>query len=148
MFSSFFHQKTALVGAGKFCVRFLTHFFRPDAAQTPDIIGVADRDPNAPGIALAKSLGIPTATDYHDFAWLGGLQVILEMSNDPTLADAIKAQMPDHIRVMDHYETRTLFDLLLVQEFRDQGLAKIRRENWDPEEIQKFLNITRKKKDG
>lgn len=140
MFSNFFHQKTALVGAGKFCVRFLTHFFRPDAAQTPDIIGVADRDPNAPGIALAKSLGIPTATDYHDFARLGGLQVILEMSNDPTLADAIKAQMPDHIRVMDHYEARTLFDLLLVQEFRDQGLAKIRRENWDPEEIQKFLN--------
>jgi len=129
MFSNFFDQKTAIVGAGKFCVRFLEHFFGHDkSGKKPEIIGVADRNPQARGIALANALGIPTTTDYRELAHFDGLQVILEMSNDPTLSDTIAAQIP-HVQVIDHYDARTLFELLLVQEFRDQGLEKIRAGN-------------------
>ena len=141
MFSSFFNQKTAIVGAGNFCVRFLEHFFSGSySGEKPEIIGVADRNPCAPGIALADALGFQTTTDYREFADIEGLQVILEMSNDPTLVDVIASHMPEHIRIIDHFETRTLFDLLLVQEFREQGLEKIPAGKWEPKEIQDFLD--------
>jgi PAS domain-containing protein len=139
MRKSFFDQKTAIVGAGSFCVRFLEHFFSdlgPEAK--PEIIGVADKNPSARGIVLAESLGIPTTTDYRDFARLDGLEVILEMSNDPTLSDIITSHMPEHVRVIDHYETRTLFELLLVQEFRNHGYEKIRAGDWNADAIENF----------
>ncbi len=141
MFSSFFDQKIAIVGAGKFCARFLEYFFVEDnPGKKPEIIGVADKNPQAPGIAIADDLGIPTTTDYRKFAEADGLQAILEMSNDPTLSDVIASQMPAHVRIIDHYETRSLFDLLLVEKFRDQGLEKIQKGSWDPLATKKFLD--------
>ncbi|MFO7964274.1 MAG: PAS domain S-box protein [Desulfobacterales bacterium] len=141
MYNSFFENKTAIVGAGNFCVRFLEHFFLgPHGGTKPEIIGVADKDPSAPGISLAHAFGFPTTTDYREFAAMEGLEVILEMSNDPTLVDEIAGHMPDHIRVIDHYKTRSLFDLLLIREFRDEGLKRIQNEGWSSTEIKKFFD--------
>ncbi|MFO7558227.1 MAG: PAS domain S-box protein [Desulfobacterales bacterium] len=130
--SNFFDQKAAIVGAGNLCARFLEHFFNTNQSEKkPEIIGVADKNPAARGIVLANTLGIYTTMDYREFAHLEGLQIILEMSNDPMLSDVIASHMPDHVRVIDHYEARTLFELLLVQEFRNRGYEKIRTGNWD-----------------
>ena len=141
MLNIFFNHKTVIVGAGNFCVRFLKHFFLSGyAADKPEIIGIADKNPSAPGIALAKEIGIPTTTDYRKFISMDGLEVILEMSNDPTLIDEILTLTPAQVRVIDHFETRTLFDLFLLRNFRDQGFEKIRSKSWDHAEIKKFLD--------
>lgn len=139
LFDSFFNHKTAIVGAGKFCERFLKYFFGSEGREKkPEIVGVADKCSQAPGIVLAGRLGLPTTTDYREFACLAGLGVILEMSNDPTLSDAIAAHMPDHVRIVDHYEVRTLFELLIVREYRDHGLEKIRSRDLNLAEIERM----------
>lgn len=125
MLTSFFDKKIGIVGAGKFCARFLTYFFQSDyAGEKPRLVGVADKDKNAPGIVLARDLGIPATDDYREFTRAKGLEVVIEMSNDPTLADDITRLMPGHVQVIDHYDARTLWDLLMIQNFRDQALAE------------------------
>ncbi len=141
MLTSFFDQKIAIVGAGNFCTRFLTYFFRSDyQGEKPLIIGVADKNRHARGIILAEELGIPTTTDYRAFAGLDDLEIIIEMSNEPALADAISREMPDNVRVIDHYDARTLWDLLNIQAFRDQCLEENRAAEQLSADIRKLLD--------
>ena len=141
MLNVFLNHKILIVGAGNLCVRFLKHFFLSDyTGEKPEIVAVADKDHSAPGIALAAELGIPITTDYRKFTGMDGLEIILEMSNDPTLVDEILTHTPKSARIIDHYEARSLFDLLLLQIFRDQGLEKIRSKSWDHKEIKVFFD--------
>ncbi|MFO8084089.1 MAG: PAS domain S-box protein [Desulfobacterales bacterium] len=138
--NSFFDHKIAIVGAGNFCACFLEYFFcKKNHGKRPLILGVADKDKQAKGFQLADKLGLYTTTDYRDFRRLEGLQIVLEMSNDPTLADEIIQCMPESVHVIDHYESRTLWDLLMVKDLKDKGLERLEAENWDPDEIGKLL---------
>ncbi len=142
MIKSLYDQKIAIVGAGNFCVCFLKYFFgRTIRDKKPVVVGVADKDENAKGLVLAQKLGIYTTTNYRDFFKIKGLKVILEMSNDPTLADIIGEAVPEGVQVIDHYQARTLWDILLVQDLKDQGLEQLKVNQFDPEEIRKLLDI-------
>ena len=141
MLKTFFDHKTAIVGAGNFCTRFLTYFFRTDkCGKKPQICGVADKNVHARGISLARELGIPTTADYREFADINGLELIIEMSNDPSLADAIRRVMPARVRIMDHYDARELWDLLMIQGVRDNALARIRTDDGISPDIQSVLD--------
>ena len=130
MINSFFDHKIAIVGVGNFCTCFLEYFFcKKKHGKRPLILGVADKDRQAKGFQLAEKLGLYTTTDYRDLARLEGLQIVLEMSNDPTLADEIIQCMPESIHVIDHYESRTLWDLLTVQDLKNKGLERLEAEN-------------------
>ncbi len=141
MIKSFFDHKIAIVGAGNFCVCFLKYFFDKKLCEKkPVIVGVADKDEHAKGLVLAKKLGFYTTTNYRDFCELDGLQVILEMSDDPTLSDSIGQYMPEGVQIIDHYRARTLWDLLMVQDLKEHGLEELKAKHFDPEEIRKLLD--------
>jgi PAS domain S-box-containing protein len=141
MIKSFFDHKIAIVGAGNFCGCFLQYFFgKKFREKKPVIIGVADKDEHAKGLVLAKKLGFYTTTNYLDLRDLDGLEVILEMSDDPTLADSIGQCMPESVRIIDHYKARSMWDLLMVQDLKEQGLKELRAKQFDPDEIRKLLD--------
>ncbi len=141
MLKLFFNHKTAIVGAGNFCTRFLSYFFQPDfQGEKPLVIGVADKNRHAKGIALARELGIPTTTDYRDFAEIKEIETVIEMSNDPSLADAVRRVMPENVRVIDHYHARALWDLLMLKDFRDHALSGTREKPLSPEDIQPLID--------
>ncbi|MDY6824758.1 MAG: PAS domain S-box protein [Thermodesulfobacteriota bacterium] len=141
MVSSVLNKKIAIVGAGKFCERFLTFFFKTNVrGEKPVIMGVADKNRLARGIVLAEELDIPTTTDFREFAKMEGLDVIIEMSDHPALADAISRQMPESVQVIDHYDARTLWDMLNIQIFRDRCFPEDTTDDRQPAAAQNLLD--------
>ncbi len=74
-----------LIGAGKNGHAILSVLIKEHAV---DIIGVADSDPDAPGIELARQYGIPVSRDFRKFLDKSPDIVIIAM-NDPSIADEI-----------------------------------------------------------
>jgi len=54
------------------------------------VLGVADHDPHAPGMALARSQGIPTTTDYTGLVCLPEVDLIVQATGSPELDLEIK----------------------------------------------------------
>jgi len=62
----------AIVGAGPACLAIMDLLSKGSPRQLRmKLIGVADIDPEAPGIKRAASLGIYTTVDYRDLFSLG-----------------------------------------------------------------------------
>jgi len=75
------------------------------------ILGVADPNPRAPGILLAKDLGIPT---YHECAALleANPDLVLELTGDPKVRERIIQQKGPHTQIIDHIKARLFWDVL------------------------------------
>ncbi len=54
------------------------------------IVGVADKNPGAPGIALARQMGIPVTTDFTGLVCLPEVDMIVQATGDPSLDAEIK----------------------------------------------------------
>ena len=64
----------AIIGGGNLCKKMLELIFDPDFdSDRPTILGIADINSKADGMLLARRLGFPTFSDYHDFFHLAGL---------------------------------------------------------------------------
>ncbi len=141
MIDIFSKYKTAIVGAGKFGHAFLKFLFSEDFRyERPRILGVADEDAHAEGLKLARALGIYTTTDYRDFYDLEELELILELSNDPTLSEQIQKTKPPGVLLVDHFDARTLWDFLMIREFKEKSLEKFERKTIDPEAVRRLCD--------
>jgi len=58
------------------------------------IVGMADRDPQAPGLQLAQRLGIPTTRDVQDLLKDPRPQLLIDVAGDPSVASALKSLVP------------------------------------------------------
>jgi PAS domain S-box-containing protein len=54
------------------------------------VVGVADKDPRAPGIALAREMGVPTTTDFTGLICLPEVDIIVQATGDQALDSEIK----------------------------------------------------------
>jgi len=77
------------------------------------IVGIADRMQNSSGMELAKKLGIPTATDFHDLLKEKKVDAILNLSEDPEVDGELqRIGQSSNIEVMKGPVTRLLWDRL------------------------------------
>ncbi len=136
----------AIVGGGRFCKIFLKFISDKDfACQRPKVLGVADKNENAPGLRLAKQMGIFTTKYYTDLYHLKNLKIILELTNDRTLADEIKKAKPRRIKVIDHFETRAMWDFIQVEDAKLKCFKKLKQVKYDPDSVDELLkNLTEK----
>ncbi|MEJ2643120.1 MAG: PAS domain S-box protein, partial [Desulfosarcinaceae bacterium] len=105
-----------IVGGGVFCKTVLVFLHTEfQAEQRPHLSGVVDIDPKAVGLRYAVRQGIRTACDYHDLLADPGLKTIIELTDDPTLADRIRRYLPAGVRLIDHRESRAMWDMLQVE---------------------------------
>jgi PAS domain S-box-containing protein len=105
-----------IIGGGGFCktvLEFLYTEFQTD--RRPELLGVIDIDLKAVGLRYAARRGIHTARDYHDLIEEPGLKTIIELTCDPTLADRIRRDLPAGVRLIDHRESRAMWDMLQVE---------------------------------
>ncbi len=73
----------ALVGAGRQGLAILEALVPPRRKdQGLFIIGVADRDPEAPGLKYAMKHGLYVTSDYHDLYHLPNLDIIVNATGD------------------------------------------------------------------
>jgi predicted dinucleotide-utilizing enzyme len=104
--------KVGIVGGGRGgheVLRLITG--DPRYKRRIEILGVADPNSLAPGIVLAKDLGIPT---YHECAPLleANPDLILELTGDPQVRERILRQKGPNTQIIDHSKARLFWDLL------------------------------------
>jgi len=106
-------MNAAIVGGGQGCLSIL------EMVQTRTlgrirlrVLGVADTDPEAVGVAYARELGIPVVTtDYTELFEIKDLQVIIELTGKEKIRDEIEAGRPRDVRLIDHFGARLFWEV-------------------------------------
>jgi transcriptional regulator with PAS, ATPase and Fis domain len=98
-----------LIGAGNGGTA-LIGLFHED--PTVDIVGVADHDEQAAGLALARKFGLPTSTDYRDFLTAAMVDLIIDVTGDPALNREIRALKNDGTEVLSGPTARFLWEFI------------------------------------
>ena len=108
----------ALVGGGEYCREILMSLSRyyPRLDSQTRIIAVVDPDPDAPGMVLAREMGLTTLTDYPAlYEPRYAVDLIMLLDPDPRLMQAILDTKPGHIRFLS-YQTFDFFKKALDAE--------------------------------
>lgn len=110
-------MKIAIIGGGKRCKAFLEMF---DARRFPklcaEIVAVADPNPDAVGIRLAREKQIRTTSDYKDFYGIGNLDLVIELTGKEELLRDFQKNKPPRVRVLESAISRLFGDILRLRE--------------------------------
>lgn len=101
--------RIAILGAGRGGTALLELFH-----QMPDvsIVGIADRDPAAPGLRRARELKVPVADRLTDLIHHGGANLIVDVTGDPTMERTIKDCRRPDAEVLSGATARLLWTLV------------------------------------
>lgn len=121
-------ERLAIVGGGRFCRNLLASLTEADETRwRPQVVAVADPDPEAPGLGLARQRGIPVFSDYRQIFDLPGLTTVIEITNDPSFNEVLQRQLPAGVRLIDHIDVRVVWDALQLEALRSETLARLRQ---------------------
>lgn len=77
-----------------------------------EIVAVVDTRPNAPGMKLARDLRLPTASDYKPFLSRTNVDLILNVTGNPTVEEDLTNRTHRKIEVMGGAGARLLWELI------------------------------------
>ena len=81
------------------------------------ILGVADINPNAPGMRYARDIGIElVTTDYRKLYEIPDLSLLIELTGSDDVRDEIERTRPRHVRLIDHFGARLFWELHQAEE--------------------------------
>ncbi len=108
----------AIVGGGKGCVSIMQMVEEGTLQEFPmRILGVADVNPEAPGIHHAREIGVPVVTlQYKDLYEIPELDLIIELTGIRKLTDEIERTRPPHVHIIDHVVAGLLWKLHQAQQ--------------------------------
>ncbi len=101
--------KVVIIGAGK-GGRALLEMFVGDPTVT--ILGIADLNPWAPGLELARRLNVPVATGLGALVADPTVDLIIDVTGSPDVERAIQTLKPPTAEVMGGASARFMWDLL------------------------------------
>jgi transcriptional regulator with GAF, ATPase, and Fis domain len=101
--------KVVIVGGGK-GGRALLEMFTGDPTVT--ILGVADVNPWAPGLELARRLNLPVTTDLAELISNPKVDLIIDVTGSPEVGQAIQRLKPARTEVMGGASAKFMWDLL------------------------------------
>ncbi len=110
--------KIGIVGGGKAGHEVLQLIVEDQHHQRGiQILGVADPNPRAQGMVLAKKMSIPTFSDYAPLLEKAP-DLILELTGNPQVREGIIRQKQPHTQIIDHIKARLFWELLQREEDR------------------------------
>ena len=135
MIENILNSNIAIIGGGKFCKLLLQFLFDKNFLDhSPTILGVADADEQAEGFRYAAQMGIYTTSDYRDLLRLENLQLLVEITNNPTLSDMIRKTKPASVQLIDHIEARGLWSSLQLEMEKRRALKElVKKEQLTPQ---------------
>ena len=81
------------------------------------IEGVADVNPDVPGLRYARQIGIDlVTTDYRDLYEIPNLGLVIELTGSDAVRDEIERTRPKHVRLIDHFGARLFWQLHQAEE--------------------------------
>ncbi len=111
-------MKIGIIGGGKACQDVLAQAARGNSSRRRmQIIGVADPDPEAPGVVSARTMGIPTFTDCLPILEAAP-DLILELTGNSEVRELLRQKKPEQTQVIDHVQSRLLWELFKKEEDR------------------------------
>lgn len=108
--------KAAIIGGGNACHDLLVLLSDERLKRLKmEIVGVADPNPNAPGISRARKMGIFTTSDFTALYTLPGLNLLIELTGSNDIRERMIRTQPTHISSMDHLGARLFWDLIQME---------------------------------
>lgn len=101
--------RVAIVGAGQGGTALIELFTRCNGIE---ITGVADSNPDAPGLQLARRLDIPVSTDPASLVSRNGIHLIVDVTGDPGMASVIAAHKSPKAESLGGTAARLLWSLI------------------------------------
>lgn len=65
------------------------------------VLGICDVDPAAPGLKLARELGVPVYSDLNEMLRLSTMDIIIEATGNGRVREQVIAAKPEHAALMD-----------------------------------------------
>jgi PAS domain S-box-containing protein len=120
----------AVVGGGRRCLSLL-QMLESDALRglKMEIVGVADVDPEAIGLAYAESTGIFTTSDFRTLFDVSKLGMIINLTGSPEVTRQLADLSPPTVTVLPHLASR------LFQEIVQEALTASRRMDEQADKI-------------
>ncbi len=101
--------RVILIGAGT-GGRALVELFGKD--PTVEIVGVADKNEQAPGLLLARQLGLPATTNYRKLLTSEVADLIIDVTGDPDIGREIYELKPDGMEVVGGNAARFIWEFI------------------------------------
>jgi signal transduction histidine kinase len=76
------------------------------------IVGIADRDPAAPGLPRARELQVPVTTNVPDLISNHGVNLIMDVTGDPEIETYLHAHKPSAADILSGSASRLLWKLI------------------------------------
>jgi signal transduction histidine kinase len=102
--------KVAILGAGRGGLALLDLLHH---IPSVDIVGIADRNPNAPGLERARELQISVAATVSDLISNHGVNLILDVTGDPEMETYLHTHKPPPVNILSGSASRLLWKLIL-----------------------------------
>jgi PAS domain S-box-containing protein len=110
-----------VVGAGK-GGSLLTNSFHK--SETVNILGVVDINADAPGIKLAKELGIPTATNFKEFLNIKELDEIINVTGSREVQEELLKLKPLDVEVIGGHSAKLIWDVIEERKLIEKELRE------------------------
>lgn len=105
-------MKTVFIGGGQGCRAVLEMFIQGRLKVLAlEIMAVVDLDPEAPAMLLAREKRWQTMASIEQALGLDGLELVIELTGQDSVLEAIYHHLPTGVRVMDHVMARVFWDL-------------------------------------
>ncbi len=134
--------RVVLIGAGRGGTALIEILHKDPLVK---IIGIADINPKAPALDIARRLKIPTATDYH-ILLTGEVDLIVDVTGNPTVHQALEAD-PRKIEVMGRLSAMFMWQLIR-ERIKSTALTEVIRaryslENfiWKNQKMQEIFHL-------
>jgi len=119
--------RAALIGGGEDCKRLLQLLETVElkTGLTPIIVlAVADDTPEGPGALFARAKGIRVVDGLPALFQIDGLEVLIDLGDDPQLRRELRRAAPDQVSIMDREAAEGMLGLLRAQEIHMQGIRR------------------------
>ena len=103
------HTKVAILGAGRGGCALLDLLHQIPSIE---IVGIADRDPAAPGLQRARELQVPVTTNVPGLISNHGLSLIMDVTGDPEMETYLHAHKPPAADILSGSASRLLWKLI------------------------------------
>ena len=102
--------KVAILGAGRGGRALLDLLHQIPSIE---IVGIADRNPAAPGLERARELRIPVTTNMPDLIGNHGVSLMMDVTGDPAMETYLYANKPPTADILSGSASRLLWELVL-----------------------------------
>ncbi len=115
-----------IIGAGKGGCALLPILYYD---KEDKVVGVADRNPDAAGIKLARKLGIPVSCDYKKMIQEIPADVIINVTGNPEISKTINAIKPAYAELIGGLSAKLIWDLIDEREKKEVEISKSLKEH-------------------